>query len=180
MSKSLLAILIFLAAVCLSVAYCATKAKASGLRSPYENIEKELPSGKSLKTANIIELGNAFGVALRKYPDDAVALLRVCVLLRCRAHAVADSDIQNAPSVHPRADILHLLRIALNEYPQFANDFINDSMKACGDVAQASAKVVLTDAPKEDLPDHPWLLTTPWENPPSISFTAVTPVTDGR
>lgn len=169
-------LLTLLVAVCIAIGIFVAKAGAAERKQPYELLEAQLPSGITLKTANIVQLGDALRVALTKHRDDAVSLLRVSVLLRCRRAALLGADTSSAPSTTPRADVLSLLRIAVYIYPDLAADFINNSMGVCGDVAQAAAKIVLSEpGPVEtEYPGLPVVML----NPPSVVFSPVTPVTE--
>lgn len=161
----------------IAILLCFGQLGAAERKQPYDLLQAELPSGITLKTANIVQLGDALRVAITKHRDDAVALLRVAVLLRCRRAAVLDEGSQNAPSATPRADVLSLLRIAVYIYPDLAADFINNSMGVCGDVAVAAAKIVLAEKPPVVEGEYPGLTWVPF-NPPGLIFTPVTPVTE--
>lgn len=175
MRKTAFALLV-LVAFCVAIGVFVARAGAAERKQPYDLLQVELPSGTTLKTANIVQLGDALRVALTKHRDDAVSLLRVSVLLRCRRAAVLGADASGSPSSTPRADVLSLLRIAVYIYPDLAAEFINNSMGVCGDVAQAAAKIVLAEKPPED-PEYPGLVPTPL-NPPSVVFSPVTPVVE--
>lgn len=173
--KQAIGILIFIVALCVTAGLLVTGMNAANPRDAYEVLEKSLQSGTTLQKANIVQLRDGLRLAIRQHGDIAVPIFRVAVLLRCRRYAVADSNLPSAASVHPRADILALLRVVLEEYPERAAEFISDGMNACSDVRVAAEKVVL-EAPATET-EYPGLIPVPWE-PDRNVFTPVTPVQD--